>query len=182
MHKNLLAMLIPTIFTQFFVTKMAEDSGSQLSEEQLQAFGNFDEWDITDLEELPSFDPWPNGAHVATVEFNKTVFKNSEGVDVPALSMELTYASTEQLEDTSAEVKLPNAGDTYSFLYQIQNEFGQVALRKVLEPLAEATGVTKTAALMEHVRGFTVLVVTKQRLDKKNDVMRMNVADIQVAG
>ena len=178
-------MLIPSLFTNFFVMKMAEDSKAEaLSDEDMQLFGNFDEWDVTDLEELPSFDPWPNGAHVATIEFNKTIFENSDKQKVPAIRMVLTYVSTEQLEDAAAaeEVKLPNAEDTYSFLYQIQNEFGQGALRKLLEPLAEATGITKTTELMEHVRGFTVLVVTKQRYDKKNDVQRMNITDIQLAG
>lgn len=183
MSKSLLAMLLPSLFTNLFVMHMAEESKAEvLSEEDEALFGNFGEWDVTDLEELPSFDPWPNGAHVATIEFKRTVFENSDKQKVPAIRMELKYVSTEQLEDDTYDGKLPNADDTYSFMYQIQNEFGQGALRNVLEPLAEATGITKTLELMEHVRGFTVLVVTKQRYDKKNDVQRMNITDIQIAG
>ena len=142
-----------------------------MNEKELALFNSFDTTDVSDLEDLPSFDPYPNGAHLVTIEFERRVVN-----DNPAIILKTVMVETQQLED---EAGTPSkAGDTYDFMYSIGNEYGEGSLKKLLAPLAEATGITNNGQLLDHVKGFQALIATKQRMDKKNDVMRCNVTSI----
>lgn len=144
-----------------------------LNEQEQALFDAFNNTSVEDLEDLPSFDPYPNGAHLVTIEFERKVVN-----DKPAVILKTTMVETQQLEDPAATA--PNAGDTYDFMFGLSNEYGEGSLKNILAPMAEATGITSNGELLDHVKGFQALIATKQRMDKKNDVMRCNITSIQL--
>lgn len=147
---------------------------SDLNEQQAAMFDAFDNMEVNDLEDLPSFDPYPNGAHLVTIEFERKIVN-----DKPAVILHTTIIETQQLDDET--VTPPKAGDTYDFMFGISNEYGEGSLKNILAPLAEQTGITNNGQLLDHCKGMQALIATKQRMDKKNDVMRCNLTAIQLA-
>lgn len=146
---------------------------TDLNEQELALFSSFETTDVTDLEDLPSFDPYPNGAHLVTIEFDRKVINGN-----PAVILKTMLVETQQMEDESAAQ--PKVGDSYDFMFAISSEYGEGSLKNILAPLAEATGITNNGALLEHVKGMQALIATKQRFDKKNDVIRCNITSIQL--
>lgn len=146
---------------------------TELNEQELALFSSFETTDVADLEDLPSFDPYPNGAHLVTIEFEKKVINSN-----PAIILKTAMVETQQLEAETATP--PQAGDTYDFMFGISSEYGEGSLKNILAPLAEATGITNNGALLDHVKGMQALIATKQRYDKKNDVMRCSITSIQL--
>ena len=145
-----------------------------LNEQEAALFGSFADMSIDDLEDLPGFDPYPNGAHLVTIKFETKVIN-----DKPAVILGTTYVEVGELEDP--EAKPPKAGDTYDFMFGLASEYGQGSLKAVLKPLAEATGKTSPLEIMEAVNGAAALIVTKQRHDKSADVMRCNLKSLVLA-
>lgn len=144
-----------------------------MTEQELAMFESFNTTDVADLEDLPSFDPYPNGAHLVSIEFERKVINGK-----PAVILKTEIIETQQLEDdTQAPAKV---GDKYDFMYGISNEYGEGSLKNILAPLAEQTGITNNGALLDRVSGFQALIATKQRMDKKNDVLRCNITSIQL--
>lgn len=143
------------------------------TEAESELFEQFDSMNVADLEDLPSFDPYPNGAHLVTIEFERKVVN-----DKPAVILKTTIIESQQLEDPSAAA--PVAGDSYDFMYNIGNEFGAGSLKALLAPLSAQTGIAGNGALLDHCKGMQALIATKQRMDKKNDVMRCNVTSMQL--
>lgn len=146
---------------------------SGLNEQEAALFAAFDNNNVADLEDLPSFEPYPNGAHLVTIEFERKVVN-----DNPAIILKTEMVETQQLEDEAAVA--PKPGDKYDFMFSISNEFGEGSLKNILAPLAEQTGITNNGQLLDHVKGMQALITTKQRMDKKNDVMRCNITTIQL--
>lgn len=118
---------------------------------------------LDDLQDMPEFAPFPNGAHVATIKF-----EHKEINSKPAIELTLTAVETQELENP-AEDKPLVAGATTNILFMLDNEYGQGSLKEVLKPLATATGIGNVGQLFEAVNNMQALVVTKVRHDKKRD-------------
>lgn len=128
---------------------------------------------LDDLQDLPSNAPFAPGAHVVTIKFEaKTVNEKL------AVELECTMVETQEL--SNPEDTPPKAGDKANVLFMMGNELGEGNLKKVLAPLAEATGTTGQSkrAVFEAVNGMTALVVTTKRSNKDKTAEYMDVKSI----
>lgn len=141
-----------------------------VDEKTLAAFQSLNEMSIDDLEDLPSFEPFPNGAHSVTIKFEPRVIGEN-----PCIIMHATYVEAAQLDEGEEATTKP--GDVYDFMYGLQSDFGQGALKEVLKVVREKTGITEVIPALEAVQDSAALIVTKKRQDKKG-TMRSNLVSI----
>lgn len=144
-----------------------------LNEKEAALFAQLGEMTIDDLEDLPSSEPFPNGAHSVTIKFEcKSVN------DKPAIILHATYVDPLQLDE--GEEPTAKSGDQYDFMYGLTTEYGQGALKELLKVVREKTGINDVLPALEAVQDSAALLVTKKRMDKKNDVMRCNIVSMQL--
>jgi hypothetical protein len=134
---------------------------------------------LDDLADLPTFEPYPAGAHRVTISFEEKVINKK-----PAVELKLVGISTEELSDTT-DTPIVQGQET-QVLYILtkddgsKNEVSQGKLKEVLKPLAEATGESNMRAIMSAAKGMEVLVVTKKRHNKQNDTYNTDVVKLAV--
>lgn len=129
---------------------------------------------LDDLEDLPSFEPFPVGAHkvLATLEA-KTVN------DKPAVELSFTYLEVVELADPAASA--PKEGDGASTLYFLDNEFGRGKLKPVFVAFAELAGSRVGRDIIEAVTSIECIAVTTLTKNKNDpDKPYMNVKEIAV--
>lgn len=144
-----------------------------LNDKELAAFSQLNEMTIDDLADLPSMQPFPNGAHSVTVKFEAKVVN-----DKPAIIMHATYVDPAQLDE--GEEATAKTGDQYDFMYGLTSDYGQGALKELLKVVREKTGITEVLPALEAVQDAGALIITKKRMDKKNDVMRCNIEKFEL--
>lgn len=117
---------------------------------------------LDDLDDMPSFEPYPAGSHVAlaTLELKEVADKQQ---------IELTLKAVETLELAHPSKDEPlKAGDETSCLFDPSNEFAQGKMKKVLAALAETCGTRKTREIIEQTTDIEVAITTKIRKNKKD--------------
>lgn len=128
---------------------------------------------LDDLEDLPEFKVFPNGAHICTISFEEKKVN-----DHPSVEVKLRAQETVELASSDDEPLAP--GDEGSVLYMLDNEFGQGGLKALLRPLQEATGEVKTRDILNAANGMTVKVVTKKRQNKDKTATYLSITSLQV--
>lgn len=129
---------------------------------------------LDDLEDLPSFEPYPAGAHrvLATMEAKDIGGK-------PCVELSFKLLETMELADPSA--KEPKAGDTANTLYMLDNEYGRGNLKKVAIPLGTALGVTSIREVVDQCKEVECVIITGLRKDKNDpDKRYLQVKELQV--
>ena len=116
---------------------------------------------LDDLDDLPSFEPYPAGAHklLATFEPKKIGEKDA---------IELSFKYVELLELANPEDKTPKEGDTCNTMFLIGNEFGLGNLKKCATPFADMVGSNNLRAIIDGVKDVECAVVTSIRVDKND--------------
>ena len=114
---------------------------------------------LDDLADLPEFGTYPPGSHKVTIKFESKEVNNHACVELQMVAIE----TEELVNPADAPLK---AGQQGSVLYMLDNEFGQGALKKLMVPLASATGQSSLRAIMDAANGMEVSVVTKVRQNK----------------
>ena len=126
---------------------------------------------LDDLADLPEFKIFPAGAYNGSIELTVKKMGDTMGVELKFTNQEVMELS----DPTTAEADIPAAGATTSVGFLLNNEFGQGALKKVLESLKEGLqlppGLTNRQT-MEASKGTVCLVVFTTRADK-NDASKV---------
>lgn len=119
---------------------------------------------LDDLLDLPEFKNFPAGAYNGTMELNVKQMGDNPGVE-----LKFTNAEVVELSDPTQEA--PAQGATTSVGFLLNNEFGQGALKKVLESLREGLQLPATMStrdIIEATKGTSVMCVFSLRTDKKD--------------
>lgn len=114
---------------------------------------------LDDLADLPEFGTFPAGSHLVTIKFEEKEVNSH-----PCIELQMTAIETKELSNP-ADTPL-KAGDQGSVLYMMDNEFGQGNFKKMIKPIAAATGQSNIRGVMEAANGMEVEVVTKVRQNK----------------
>lgn len=123
---------------------------------------------LDDLADLPEFKIFPAGAYNGTMELNVKKMGDNTGVEFKFTNQEVV-----ELSDPTQEA--PAVGATTTIGYQLNNDIGQGALKKVLESIKEGMQLpdgTTNRELMELSKGANVQVVFSSRADK-NDATKV---------
>lgn len=118
---------------------------------------------LSDLADMPSIVPFPDGAHKVVITFKCDDKK-------AAVMLQLTYVESLEIPDTAAVI--PSAGDKNTIYYGLKtkdgkpNEYAQGALKLVLQSLKESFPGNSMKEIMASAEGAEVAVVTKIRLGK----------------
>lgn len=124
------------------------------------------DFDMDDLEDLPSFKAPPTGSYIVTLVNGLERKKVGEHDAVEAM-MEIVMVDevTETLEPDEAP---PKEGDKFSTLFMLDNELGQGKLKDFMKPLKEACGSGKFSDIQKFSKGIKLAVIGK-RAGKKDD-------------
>ncbi len=120
---------------------------------------------LDDLDDLPSFEPYPSGAHRVTASFE---LKDINGK--PAAELKFTLLETLELADPQATA--PKPGDTCNTMFMLRNEFGLGNFKKTSAPFAEALGLTSIRDILEGVKEVECVIITGIRVDKNDTSKR----------
>jgi hypothetical protein len=130
---------------------------------------------LDDLEDLPTFQAFPAGAHKALITLALKEVNDVMCVELTAEGIE-TLALTHPTKDSPIK-----EGDKASMLFMLNNEFGRGNLKLVAKPLAEALGTKTIAEVVEQAKGIEVVMATTVRKDKEDpDRSYMVIKEIQV--
>lgn len=129
---------------------------------------------LDDLEDLPSYGVYPNGAHQVTISFEAKKVN-----DHPCVELQMVAISTLELSDPATDTPL-KAGSAGSVLYMLDNEIGTGKLKELMQPLKEFLNTSSIRETMEAAKSLDVIVVTKIRMNKEktqsyNDVVKLSV-------
>jgi hypothetical protein len=116
---------------------------------------------LDDLADLPSFKPFPVGAHKALASFDTKEINGKA-----AIELNFKYVEAVELADPAEEA--PKAGDTSSTMFMLDNEFGQGNFKKCAQPFAEAMGFKTMREVVEGVKDVECILVSGQRKDKND--------------
>ena len=130
---------------------------------------------LDDLEDLPSFAPFPAGVHRAMVSLD---FKEVNGNQV--IELEMKALETMELSDPAKAEPLKE-GDTCSIIFMLNNEFGRGNLKRIASPIATALGTGSIRETVEACKDVEAVLVTALRADKNDkDKFYTNVKELQV--
>lgn len=129
---------------------------------------------LDDLDDLPSFQPFPAGAHKVLATFGT---KEINGKSVVTLDFKMI----ESLELANTQDEPPKEGDVANTMFMIDNEFGLGNLKKCAAPFTEMIGSSGLRDIVEGVKDVECVIVTGIRTDKSDpDKKYLNVKEIQV--
>ena len=133
---------------------------------------------LDNLSDLEKFEPFPAGAHLATVGFHK---EDNNGL--PVVVMGLTLVET--LELANSTDAMPEPGKKINLKYFLRfkdkqtqeivpNKIGQGQLKEILRVLQEAAGGTSPKEIMEAAEGMQIAVTLKVRPSKDDPDVKFN--------
>jgi hypothetical protein len=129
---------------------------------------------LDDLADVPEFKNFPNGAHTATIKFEKKAVNNHPCVEVKLIGIETQELTNPQDDKPIAK------GDESSVLYMLDNELGQGKFKELMKPFLEVHGNKKLSELMSDAQNSEVLVVTTQRPNKDKTKLYMDISNLSV--
>lgn len=135
---------------------------------------------LDDLADLPTFQPFPAGAHRCTVEFEEKMINKK-----PAVELKLIGIETVELADPGEDKPIEPKQET-QVLYILTkedgsaNEVSQGKLKETLKPLGEATGETNLRKIMAAAKGMEVLAITKKRENKQTGAFNTDIVKLEV--
>ena len=129
---------------------------------------------LDDLQDLPSFKPFPIGAHRCLATFGTKEINGKA-----AVTLDFKYIECIELADPTDEA--PKEGDTSNTMFMLDNEFGQGNLKKCAAPFAAALNLTSLRDIVEQVQDIEVVVMTGLRTDKNDaDKKYLQIKEIDV--
>lgn len=129
---------------------------------------------LDDIDDLPSFEPFPAGAHKVLASFEQKEINNH-----PAIELSLKMIETIELADPTAAT--PKPGDTANTMFLLDNEFGLGNFKKCAMPFGEAMQFSTMREIVEGVKEVECVVMTSVRKDKNDpDKKYLNVKEIAV--
>ena len=132
---------------------------------------------LDDLADLPSFEPYPAGAHRVLLTLESESI--SEKMKKPCVEASFKYI--ECMELSNPQDTEPKEGDEANTLSFLDNEFGQGAFKAMATPLAAALGVSSLREVIENCKDFEVVILTSVQTDKKDpDKKYLRVKELQV--
>ena len=122
---------------------------------------------IEDIADLPSFKPFPAGAHTCTIKFEQKEVNDNAGIVV-------TFTLVETQEQDNPDETPATAGDTCSVFCALQGtedqvKFGKGRLKEILVPLGEHLGKTDSFEIMEDMQNAEVAIVSTTRMGKDDN-------------
>lgn len=131
---------------------------------------------LDDLEDLPTYAPYPAGVHRVLATFTE-----KEGKDKAQL-IELSFKAlnTEELVDPAKDTPI-EAGDETSVSYMLDNEWGQKFFKKDALPFGEHFATRSLREIVEQTTDIECLIVTSLRQDKSDKTkFYMDVKEIHI--
>ena len=129
---------------------------------------------LDDLEDLPSFAPFPAGAHKVLATFEAKEISGKPAV-------ELSFKLLETIELVNPDDKEPKEGDTSNTMFMLDNEYGRGNLKKCAAPFGEALGFSTIREIVEGAKDVECIVLTGLRTDKNDpDKKYLQVKEIQI--
>ena len=116
---------------------------------------------LDDLQDLPSFKPFPAGVHKVSASFGTKEINGKT-----AVTLDFTYLEVVELTDPQEEA--PKEGDTSNTMFMLDNEFGQGNLKKCATPFAAEFGYASIRDVVEGVQGVECILVSTLRQDKND--------------
>lgn len=135
---------------------------------------NLMELTLDDLDDLPSFAPFPPGSHRVLATFEQKEIKGTAAIT-------LTFKYIENIDLGDSNDKAPNENDTCNTVFMLNNEYGIGNFKKCAAPFSKALQLTRLGDIVEQVTDIECAIVTSLRTDK-NDASRkyLNVLDIGI--
>lgn len=129
---------------------------------------------LDDLEDLPSFTPFPCGAHRVLATFEEKDINGN-----PAI--ELNFKLVETIELSDANDATPKEGDTSNTMFMLNNEYGRGNLKKCAMPFGAALELSKIRDIIEQVTDVECIIITGLRVDKNDkEKFYLQVKEIEV--
>jgi len=130
---------------------------------------------LDDLEDLPSFEPYPAGAHRALVTMEEKVINDKKSVEV-GLKLVEHLELAEPTKDKELE-----AGAETSVLCGLGNKWGRGELKKIATPVAIALGTATIREAIEQCNDIECIVVTYKQQDKNDkELYRTKIRELAV--
>lgn len=127
---------------------------------------------LDDLEDLPSFKPYPVGLHRVTTNFEQKVVNKH-----PSIELKFKMQETIQLADSTDTP--PVAGDVANLLYTLDNEFARGKFKMVMQAAAAKFGSKSNRELIQDCQNATAQIVTRLRPNKADpDAPYMDLVEI----
>lgn len=117
---------------------------------------------LDDLADLPTFTPFPCGAHRVLATFKR----NDE---MKAVILDLTMIETiEYANPQDGETSPTKEGDTSNAMYQLGNKWGAGNFKKAAKNFVEHVGESGLSAIVDGVENVECMVLTGLRKDKND--------------
>lgn len=120
---------------------------------------------LDDLEDLPSFEPYPAGAHRVLVNMEEKTINDKKSVEVS-----LKLLETLELAEPTKDAAMEEGAET-SVLCGLGNEFGRGELKKLATPIGQALGIGNIREVIEQCNDIECIVVTWKQQDKNDKAL-----------
>ena len=129
---------------------------------------------LDDLQDLPSFKPFPIGAHRVLATIGT---KDING----KLAVTLEFKMIENVEMANSQEELPKEGDTSSTMFFLGNKYAEGALKLVAAPIMKELNLSSIRELVEQAHDVECVIITGLRKDKNDpDKFYLDVKEIDV--
>lgn len=142
-----------------------------MSEVKKEFAGLSDDMLIDDIDDLPSFDPWPEGLYPVILEDGIT--DETVGDHKAKKVVFKLLAPGEVSDNNKHNLKAPIVGDECQLVFMKDNEFGAGNFKKIISPIAQFVGVKTVGEACQQskgVKGHAFLTVRpgKKGTDKED--------------
>lgn len=127
---------------------------------------------LDDLADIPEFRPFNPGAYRLNFAFEQD--KKTKHVYFAKLKV------LEVLEQANPEDVPMEIGAETSVRYDLSNEYGQGAFKKILAVAAAHFGAKKNSELIEDMKNVEVVAITKHNVNKKNNQIYTDIVEVQM--
>jgi len=132
---------------------------------------------LDDIDDLPTFTPYPPGAHQVLASFE---LKEINGKSAVELSFKL-LETVEYANPQDAEEHTTKEGDTSNTMFMLANEYGMGNFKKCALPFQEALGFSTIREVIEGAKEVECMIITGIRIDKNDkDKTYLQVKEIRI--
>ena len=129
---------------------------------------------LDDLEDMPTFEPYPAGAHRALVTLETKVVNDVQAVEAKFKLME----NLELAEPLKDGVKPLEEGAETSVLCQLNNEWGRGTLKMIATPIGQMLGIASIKDVIEECNDIEVIIVSTVQIGKKDGIARTKIKEL----
>lgn len=138
-----------------------------------------DDFNLDDIEDLPSFSTPPNGAYL--VELVKGIEEKEIG-DSDYYSVEMTIREAVDVPSKNLDdgETLPKDGDIATVIFKRDNAFGMGNFKNFIASIRDTYNCKTVGEVREHAVGLKMLVVFRRKWNKETEKYNLNVTKTQV--